>query len=474
MHLGEKTKELLTNYFPAYQTRTKQLQAVKETEAYFQELQQNKLVESPLKKSVSYSFVTKKNAPFKADPPVAIGESRFLVPWWFQILKEEIKQQKLKQKVYSIEEFGGVGDGVTDSTKAFRRALKKGNRKIIIPPGTYLTRELRMPSNTTLVGSGVDQTTIKLHPNAPIGERVVRNKNRLRGNHHLVIKNMTLDWNVERLGNSKTTAKGGTTSSCLTFAHVTYGVIQNIKALNAGLHGVDLTAAYYSYRGDGTRSRLGSKFIWADEIEAVGFGDDGITTHHSDYLLISNSYLHHPSGRAHQKGFSNSNGIEIDDGSSHVILVNNRTEACFGGIEIKAHEESSAASDVQIIGHYSSLDNRSYNFRHIGHHQGDDRPSKTAKGIRGTFLVSINPQPTPLYEESSPRNLVVSAYQGVVINYFVGTTQCSDLEKRVGIAIQFRAREVLIAHHVLSGYQEKDTPLYLGKGIQSVTIKKNN
>ncbi|MFS7261369.1 glycosyl hydrolase family 28-related protein [Carnobacterium divergens] len=474
MHLGEKTKELLTNYFPTYKTRTKQLQAIKETERYFNQLKRKESLANPTETGDFYSLITKKSPAFKADVPVAIGASRFLVPWWFQLLKSEIKQYKLQQKTYSIESFGAIGDGVTDSTKAFRKALKKGNRKIIIPPGTYLTREVRLPSNTTLIGSGVDQTIIKLHPNAPIGERVVRNKNRLRGNHHLVIKNMTLDWNVERLGNTEMTAKGGTASSCLTFAHVTYGVIQTIKTLNAGLHGIDLTAAYYSYRGDGTRSRLGSKYIWADEIEAVGFGDDGITTHHSDYLLISNSYLHHPSGKAHQKGFSNSNGIEIDDGSSHVILVNNRTQACFGGIEIKAHEDSSAANDVQIIGHYSSFDNRSYNFRHIGHHQGEDSPSKTAKGIRGTFLVSIEPQFTPLYQESSPRNLVISAYQGVVINHFVGTTQHSSLEKRVGIAVQYRARDVLIAHHVLMGYQTKDTPLYIGKGIQSVTIKKDN
>ena len=69
---------------------------------------------------------------------------------------------------------------------------------------------------------------------------------------------------------------------------------------------------------------------------------------------------------------------------------------------------------------------------------------------------------------------MISAYQGVVINHFVGTTQHSSLEKRVGIAVQYRARDVLIAHHVLMGYQTKDTPLYIGKGIQSVTIKKDN
>ena len=91
-----------------------------------------------------------------------------------------------------------------------------------------------------------------------------------------------------------------------------------------------------------------------------------------------------PSGRSHKKGFSNSNGIEVDDGSRNVLLVHNSSARCFGGVEIKAHQNSSAASNVQIVGHISVNDNRSYNFRHIGHHKSTDAKSKTAFNIQAS------------------------------------------------------------------------------------------
>ena len=54
-------------------------------------------------------------------------------------------------------------------------------------------------------------------------------------------------------------------------------------------------------------------------------------------------------------------------------LVNNKTENCFGGLEIKAHEPTSAASDVVFNNHLDIRSIRSYNIRHIGHHKSDRR-----------------------------------------------------------------------------------------------------
>ncbi len=165
------------------------------------------------------------------------------------------------------------------------------------------------------------------------------------------------------------TSTWGNHSSCLTFANVTYGWVKEVEAINPGLHCFDVSSTLYNYGGDGYRARGSSKYVWLDGLNGHGFGDDGITTHHSDYIFISNSHMCDPSGRAHQKGFSNSNGIEIDDGSRNVLLAGNSTARCFGGVEIKAHHNSSAASNVVIIGHISVNDNRSFNFRHIGHHK---------------------------------------------------------------------------------------------------------
>ena len=78
------------------------------------------------------------------------------------------------------------------------------------------------------------------------------------------------------------------------------------------------------------------------------------------FLIV---YAHTPTGG------SNNNGIEIDDGSQYVFLSNNRTKGNFGGLEIKAHSNTSAASGVFVNGHVSIEDTRAYNIRHIGHHR---------------------------------------------------------------------------------------------------------
>jgi hypothetical protein len=152
-----------------------------------------------------------------------------------------------------------------------------------------------------------------------------------------------------------------------------------------------------------------------------------------------------PSGRAHQEGASNSNGYEIDDGSRNVLLVNNSSARCFGGIEIKAHQNSSAASNIQIVGHISVNDNRAYNFRHIGHHKSTDIESKSAYNIAAINLAAIKPVFTGLYKDSTPRGVVVSAYKNVVINHFtlIGDPDY-DYRGNPVIAVQYRARNVVL------------------------------
>lgn len=59
--------------------------------------------------------------------------------------------------VFSIEEFGGVGDGRTSNTEAFRRAVRrlgefgdKGGAQLNVPPGRWLTGSFNLTSNLTL------------------------------------------------------------------------------------------------------------------------------------------------------------------------------------------------------------------------------------------------------------------------------------------------------------------------------------
>ncbi|MCM3575119.1 glycoside hydrolase family 55 protein [Mesobacillus subterraneus] len=387
-------------------------------------------------------------------------------PEWMERLNEQYQTllNEIDREVY-MEDFGALGDGTTDCTEAFRMALGKGRVKIYIPEGVYIVREMKLPSFTYLVGAGKGKTVIKLHDSAPKSRRLITNKNHRTGNRNVYVKGLTLDWNVERLGQVEKTSTWGNHSSCLLYANVKYGWVKDVEGVNPGLHCFDISSPLYNYYGDGYRARGGSEFIWLDNLNGHGFGDDGITTHHSDNIFISNCHMSDPSGKTHKKGFSNSNGIEIDDGSRNVWLFNNSSARCFGGVEIKAHHTSSAANNVVIIGHLSVNDNRSYNFRHIGHHKENDPESKTAINIRAANIISYKPIHTELYANSSPRAMVVSAYKNVAVNHFTAIGDPSyEYGGEPAIAIQYRSRNVILKNVALSGFTKAGSDIKIFGG----------
>lgn len=392
---------------------------------------------------------------------IYVDSDRNVYPEWKPQLDDEydLLLGRITREV-NIEDFGGIGDGKTDCTAAFKRALGNGLVRVMVPEGIFITRGIRLPSWTCLIGAGKGKTTIKLHESASKGTRLITNSNHWKGNHHIYVQGMSLDWNVERLGDVQKTSTWGNHSSCLTYANVTYGWVKDIEAINPGLHCFDISSTLYNYAGDGFHAKGGSKYVWLDNLNGYGFGDDGVTTHHSDYIFISNSHMCDPSGRAHQNGFSNSNGLEIDDGSRNVLLVNNSSARCFGGVEIKAHQNSSAASNIQIVGHISVNDNRSYNFRHIGHHKSTDSESKSAYNITAINLAAIKPIFTDLYKDSTPRGLVVSGYKNVVINHFtlIGDPDY-DYKGSPIIAIQYRARNVVLKNILASNFKSASTDI---------------
>jgi hypothetical protein len=410
---------------------------------------------------------------------ISIDPAGHVIPDWMEQLDHEYHRLTAKiSREVNVADFGAAGDGKTDCTRAFRKAIGNGRVKVIVPEGDYIVKGITLPSWTCLVGAGKGVTTIKLHDQAPKGTRLITNASHWRGNHHIFVQGLSLDWNVERLGDAAKTSTWGNHSSCLTYANVTYGWVKDVEAINPGLHGFDISSTLYNYGGDGYRARGGSKYVWLDNLTGYGFGDDGITTHHSDYILISNCHMCDPSGRAHQNGFSNSNGIEIDDGSRNVVLANNSSARCFGGVEIKAHQNSSAASNVIIVGHISLNDNRSFNFRHIGHHKSSDAESKSAYNIMGVNLASIAPVFTDLYKDSAPRSLVVSAYKNVVIDHFtcIGNPDY-DYKGHPVAAIQYRARKVVLQNVSIKNFNTAGAGIKVYGGenkAESILLKNIN
>ncbi|MBI5972232.1 peptidase G2 autoproteolytic cleavage domain-containing protein [Staphylococcus caledonicus] len=357
---------------------------------------------------------------------------------------------KLKRNV-SVDDFGADPTGQQDSTKAFEQALGNGNVTVNMSAGTYLTTGIKMPNNSRLVGQGKGITKIKFMDSTPAQNIGITNLKMSGAARNIGLENFEFDGNKFRQNKTLKPA-GGSRSSNIRFAGVTNGYIYNIVSHDALLHCIDVTYASddYYYQGDGNRvpRSTESQFIHIDNCEVYAHGDDGITTHHSRNITITNCYAHHPTITG-----GNNNGIEIDDGSQQIYLSDNKTEHNFGGLEIKAHAPTSAARCIFVNNHQSVEDIRSYNIRHIGHHlKKTDTPTKTADSVVLNNCTAMYPKYNGVYTGSTPRALVISAYRNVTINNFtaVGDGDFGKLDngkldtEQPVIAVQFMCENIIL------------------------------
>lgn len=373
-------------------------------------------------------------------------------------------------RVVNVDDFGGDPTGQKDSTKAFLDAFGNGNVMVTMSAGTYLTTGLKLPNNSRLVGQGKDITTIKLMDETPAENIGITNLKMSGFAENISVENFSFNGNKFRQ-NKSLKPSGGSLSSNIRFAGVTNGYIYNVKSYDSLLHCIDVTYANdkYFYEGDGSRvpESIESQHIHIDNCEAYGCGDDGITTHHSRYITISNCYAHSPTGG------SNNNGIEVDDGSQFVFLTNNRTKGNFGGLEIKAHSDSSAATGVFVDGHISIEDTRAYNIRHIGHHRAKtDAKSQTAYDVVLNNCLALNPKYNGVYPGSTPRALLISAYRNVSVNNFtaIGDSDFGKLEggkldtKQPAIAVQFMSENILLNNINVRNFKNAEVDIRLFGG----------
>ena len=384
----------------------------------------------------------------------------------FEIIKNKMEENfnylnKKIERIVNVNDYGADPTGEQDSTQAFKDSLRGGNVHVHMTAGTYKVTGIRLPNNTVLSGEGKDITTIKFADETPAENIVITNEDMTGNAHNIGIKDFTVNGNKWRQ-NNKFSAAGGSLSSNVRFAGVKHGFASNVKSIDSLLHGFDITYANddYFYQGDGVRvnEELESRYIHIDNCEASGFGDDGITTHHSRYLVITNNYSHHATGGG------NNNGIEIDDGSQHVMLDNNMTEMNFGGIEVKAHAPASAPNNVLISNHMSIHDSRAYNLRHIGHHRAGDPKSKTAHSLVLNNCTAIEPYDNKVYPNTTPRALVISAYRNVQVNNFSAVGDGKFTAGLPAIAVQFMSENIMLNGINVTGFKNSQADIKIFGG----------
>ncbi|KYD05271.1 peptidase G2 autoproteolytic cleavage domain-containing protein [Bacillus atrophaeus] len=379
-------------------------------------------------------------------------------------LVEKTLNEFIRRSV-NVKDFGAKGDGVTDDTKAFNDAFASGKREVFVPPGTYMVQGLKIPSYTKIYGVGF-QSIIKLHSTAAGTACVITNSDYSNGNEYISIEDLDLDWNRSKADNK---ISNGTNANCIGIVNSKFVRIKNVNARNAGVHGFDVSSPIWNSSSDGADyyQPKGSKYVWIENCTATNYGDDGFTTHYSEYIFITNCYAYEGNGSAHPNGSQNSNGFEIDDGSKNVWLVNCYSYKNCRGFEVKAHNRAPAARNVNLINCYSENDIRAFDFRHIGFHLASEPISTSAYNINAVNCTAKHPIFSNLYTGLNPRALVVSAYRNVNISNFTAIGDPSyDYKNNAVIALQYKSRNINLNNISVSGFSTAGNDIYVIGGSQ--------
>lgn len=374
----------------------------------------------------------------------------------YEVLNDKI------ERIVNVNDYGADPTGKEDSTEAFKQAFGNGGHHVHMTEGVYIVSGLKLPSNTILSGEGKKQTLIKLNENAPHDVTVIGNKDLDGTANNIQLRDFKVDGNKFRQnGTISEKNGGGSRSSNIRFAGVTHGYIDNVESVDAILHSFDITYASEEYfnNGDGVRvnEELESKYIRINNCEAWGYGDDGITTHHSRYLVISNNYCHHPKAL-----HGSCNGVEIDDGTRFSMVYGNITEQNYQGVEVKAHGKTSAPDGILVDNHLSIEENRSYQIRHLEHHRPkeNDPISKTAHGVILSNLIALYPYQNGVNKGNvTSKALVINAYDNVIVSNFTAIGDGRFTSNTPAIAVQFSARNVKLDNINISGFKNASSDI---------------
>ena len=311
----------------------------------------------------------------------------------------------------SVGDYGAVGNGINDDTDSIQNALDKSSgKRVYFPKGTYMvSKTIEIPSNTHIFGDG-ESTVIKMISTVGRDTTLMRTGKRGNKREHIIISDMTLDFNRDRWnvpgGETLLDTDGGdqdNDQTTLSICFSEYVLVKNVRCLDGYKHCIDITAPRYQ-DSDGTKyDNEPSRYVTIENCFASGAGDDNITTHFSSNILITGCRSITPSG---VRTGNNSNCFEIDDGSRNVTMTNNVAVKGNKGLQIKGHDYAPASYNVIVDGYRAINCARGVDIKHLGF-DSVNKPSPNAKNIKLSNIDVI-----------SPKNFEAINSDGVVINTY--------------------------------------------------------
>jgi hypothetical protein len=297
---------------------------------------------------------------------------------------DQTLQDRLEQSV-SVKDFGAVGDGVTDDYAAITQAITAAAGQVLVfPAGVYRTSQQIFFKESNSIIRGEGDVTIKNMDgiDGRVGCAAVGNPYTATEAYNgdwknyppttnVIVENIKFDYNRSRWFNdiALPDLADRWNSCCLSIGNAQYVTIKNCRVTDGKRQSIDITCptAKYDYPDDSDDDRPGTlieminmpgqpvdvngdaifaaQFITINNCIAEGSGDDVIATHWCSNVLIKNSLFQYTSGKGQS---SNTNCIEIDDGSRNITVDNCTAYNGMGGIEVKGHPPQPSPYNIII------------------------------------------------------------------------------------------------------------------------------
>jgi hypothetical protein len=247
----------------------------------------------------------------------------------------------------SAKAYGAVADGVTDSAPGINAALAAA-KTVFLPAGTYAIKSpIKLNTGNRLLGAGRAQTIIKAHIDMLPEYNLIQSNNISNVAHANYITDIEVsDLTVDGIAYTRPfTTLLGENGCNIRFSTVKNARIKNVHTVNAYQHCIAIDASVYFNDGNPNHQPLGQSehVVISDITGGNSLIEDGITTHNSHHITISNVMMTHP-GALYSTGISN--GIEIDDGSQFVTVRDCYINGWNAGYQAKGHTGAYPANNV--------------------------------------------------------------------------------------------------------------------------------
>lgn len=334
------------------------------------------------------------------------------------------KRWKRECTYISTDFYGLVAGTVVDMSVALNKATQAAKnskyKRLVCTAGTfYVNAALKVPSGVTLSGSGNYASAIMALPTMPITENVIQNEKHVYQvfgtdyDENIHIENITIDAN-NRARNTSETWMDATQGTTILLSTVRNSSIKKCWVRRNLQHGIDICAGYYFDDGNIDHNAIGGSYdiVVEDTFVQNSQLDDLITTHNSSDIVINRCRVWNDDPDMVWTG--NQHGIEIDEGSYNVTVMDCYAEGVITGFQQKGHDTTMPARNVKFIRCYAK--DCVYSFQ-VEHRNSQTIPSGQHQQARNSVIedcTSDNANNTK-YSSLHARALYVLGFFGVYV-----------------------------------------------------------